>query len=145
MTLPVSPREYAFAKITSSTVMFFIPWALLSLAAVGMIAISPTGAGLTPFAAIVLTELLASFCLVLGVAIVTESQAWTIGVMVASNLFLQGFLYYVSHMPSIGGTMSGKVAVWSSTAIGLLAAEFAISAMLLVIVFVLQSRKREFI
>ena len=145
MTLPVSPREYATAKIVSSAAMFFFPWLLLSLAAVSMIGMSRTGAGLTPFAAIVLTELLASFCLVLGVAIVTESQGSTIGVMIASNLFLQGFLYYVSHMPAIGRTMQGRIAVWNPTAIGLILGELAISALLLAIALVLQSSKKEFI
>jgi ABC-type transport system involved in multi-copper enzyme maturation permease subunit len=144
MTLPISPREYATAKLAANTSLFIVPWALLSLATLLMIGFSG-GSGLTPYAAIVLTELLAAFCLVLSVAIVTESQGWTIGVMVATNLFLQGFLYYVSHLPSIGRTMIGKVAIWNATAIAFIAAEVALAALFLTITYFIQSRKTDFL
>ena len=145
MSLPVSPREYATAKIGANVAMFFVPWGLLSLATLGIFSTSPDGRGLIPFAVLLLIEMFASFCLVLGAAVVTESQGWTVGVMIVSNLFLQGFLYYVSHMPEIARGMRAKVVTWGPNGIALIVAEVAISVLLLGFTFVVQSRKKNFI
>jgi ABC-2 type transport system permease protein len=145
MTLPISPREYATAKIGANVAMFVAPWGLLSLATLALFWASHDARGLIPFAAILLIELLTSFCLVLGVAIVTESQAWSIGAMMLTNLFLQGFLYYVSHMPEIESGMRGKTVTWGPAGTALIVAEIAISIMVVGMTFVLQSRKKNFI
>ncbi|HEY2830628.1 MAG TPA: hypothetical protein VGJ88_10970, partial [Thermoanaerobaculia bacterium] len=102
-------------------------------------------AGLVPFSAVVLGELFASYCFLLAVALISESEGWTVGAMVAANLFLQGFLYYVSHIPSIGKAMSRGRIVWSSAAVSLLLAELVVVVVLLTVTLVLQNRKSDFI
>jgi ABC-2 type transport system permease protein len=146
MSLPISPRDYTVAKVLSNMLIFLVPWGVLFFGALGVIA--GRGAienGLIPFAAIILTWILVSYCLLLAVALVSESQAWAIAAMVFGNLAFQGVLYAVSHMPSIAGTMKGDVAVWSPTAIALLAGELLAIVLLLGFTFYFQSRKRDFL
>jgi ABC-2 type transport system permease protein len=146
MSLPISPMEYTMAKIGANLLIFLIPW--LTLTAGTLLLLGTEGArsgALIPFSLIILTELLAAYVLVLTVAIVTESQGWTIGVLLLTNLFFQGFLYWVSHMPSIALGMKGHGIVWNQTAVTLLTVEVGVSMFLIVMAFVLQARKRDFL
>jgi ABC-2 type transport system permease protein len=146
MTLPISPKEYTTAKIAANLSLYLIPWAMLTITALLLFSSEGARSGaLVPFALIVMTELLAGYCLALMVAIVTESQAWTITVFAISNLFLQGFLYWVTHQPSIARGMKGHGAVWDQLTVTLLIVEVLVSVLLLGLAFVLQSRKRDFI
>jgi len=146
MSLPISARDYTLAKVLANLLIFLVPWGALMLGTLGVIA--GRGAiedGLIPFATILLTWILVGYCLILAVALISESQVWAIAAIVVTNLAFQGVLYGVSHMPSIAATMKSEVAVWSPAALGLLAAEGAAVALLLGITFFLQNRKKDFI
>lgn len=146
MSLPISPVEYTTAKIVANLAIFLIPWTALTVGTFAVVAERPwLPDGLIPFAALVLMELFASYCLTLAVALVSESQAWTIGAMVFGNLFLQAFLYGVSHHPTLGPAMKVDRIVWSLPAVTLLLAEAAVILLLLGLTFWLQSRKTHFL
>ncbi len=146
MSLPISPREYTLAKVAANLLIVLLPWAAITGASLALLAARTSlPAGLIPFAAVALTEILVSSCLLLAVALVSESQGWTIGVMVFGNLFFQVFLYWVSHIPSIAAGMKGRRAVWGPAAIGLLLAEAAAIVVLLGLTFYCQSRKTDFV
>lgn len=146
MSLPISPMEYTAAKIAANLAIFLLPWVTLTVGTLLLLGTEGARSGaLIPFSLIILTELLAAYVLVLTVAIVTESQGWTIGVVVLTNLFFQGFLYWVSHLPSIAQGMKGRGAVWNQTAVTLLAVEVIVTFLLLVFAFVLQARKKVFL
>jgi hypothetical protein len=65
--------------------------------------------------------------------------------MVVSNIFLNFFMYKVSHLPSIAEVMNGPVVVWPQAAIGLLAGEIGVIILLVVITYAVQVRKRDFL
>jgi ABC-2 type transport system permease protein len=147
MTLPISPREYTMAKILANLTIFAAPWLALTAGTIVILAAgtAPMRA-IIPFAVLVLVELMASYCLMLTVAIVSESQGWTIAAMVTGNLFLQVFLYYVSRVPSIAqGMKSSSGPVWDSASVLLLSVEVAAIVLMMVLTFVLQGRKRDFL
>lgn len=143
MSLPISPIEYTAAKIVANVSIFLLPWTALTLGTLALLAIG--AGGMIPLATLTLVEMFASYCLILMVAIVTESMGWTISVMAALNLFLQAFLYYVTRMPGVARTMRGEVAVWDRGTVTLLIVEVAVSFVALGLAFVLQSRKRDFL
>jgi ABC-2 type transport system permease protein len=146
MSLPVSPREYTTAKILANLLIVLVPWLALSLGTFAVIA-GRAGVpdGLLPFAALLLVEIFAGYCLLLAVALVGESQGWAIGAIVFGNLFFQGFMYHVSHIPSIAATMKGDGVRWSQPAVTLLLAEFAVIVLLLGLTFFFQGRKTDFL
>jgi ABC-2 type transport system permease protein len=146
MSLPISPADYTTAKIASNLSIFLIPWLALSLGTLGVL----SGAGMEgrrvmPFAALILMELVAAYCLLLAVAVITESMAWTIGVMMVENLFLQGFLFSVARLPTIAAGLKGDRAVWDGTFFTLLSVEAALAVVFLGLAFVFQARKRDFV
>jgi hypothetical protein len=146
MTLPVSPREYTMSKIGANLLIFLVPWTTMLVGSIGVIAWSPAlPDGMIPFAAIVLVEIFAAYVLLLTVAIASESQGWTIGTMATANFFFQGFLYYVSHIPSIAKPMKGPLAIWSGPAVGIVVTEVAAIVLLLTAAFLIQERKKDFL
>jgi len=146
MSLPVSYKEYTAAKILASLWTFLVPWATLVGTTVVVIATRDTiPNGLIPFALLLLLELLACHCLILAVAIVTESLGWTITTMIFCNLFLQFFMYSVSNIAEIKASMEGPAAVWTSSFFSIMAAEIAVMVLSIGITFALQARKKSFI
>jgi hypothetical protein len=146
MTLPVSFQEYTVAKILANLLIFLIPWTVITAGTLAMLAVR-TGypAGMIPFYLLVAMEIFASYCLVLAVALVSESQGATIGATVFGNLFLQAFLYSVSRIPAIAATLKGGRAVWSPPALYVLLGEVAVIVLLLGTTLWLQSRKTDFL
>ncbi|MDA8016126.1 MAG: ABC-2 transporter permease [Thermoanaerobaculia bacterium] len=146
MSLPVSVMGYTSAKILANLSAFLLPWLALLGSALWLIRSSQgMPDGLEPFTVIVLGELAAAYVIMLAVAIVSESESWTVLAVVVLNLGFSLFLYWVSHLPEIGDHIEGPVAEWNRTAVGLLLAEAAVIVLVLVATFALQARKKDFL
>ncbi len=147
MALPISARDYTMAKVLANLSIFAIPWLVLSIGTMAILGLGLNGAGrgLIPLAAVLLTEIFVAYCFVLAVALVSESETWTIAAIVTTNLLFQGVLYGVSHLPGIASTMKGRVTVWNGTSLGLLSAGALLIAAFLWGTFHLQNRKTDFI
>ena len=144
MTLPVSNRDYTTAKMAGNLSMFLVPWTALVIAVMAVLDVrSGDTRALIPWASLILMEILAGYCLLLFVALVTESQAWTISVMVAANLFFQAFLYYVSRVPSIAAGLKSQRIDWNPAAVSLLLVEVAVIVLLLSLTFAVRVRKTD--
>jgi ABC-type transport system involved in multi-copper enzyme maturation permease subunit len=145
MSLPISYREYTTAKILGNLVIFMVIWLPLVFGSIALLVLSPKSQGLIPFTAIMGTEILVSTCLIIAVALVTESQAWTIGALMVGNVAVNVIGYLVAHIASIAKGMDGASVHWTSAASALLFAEFATIALLIVGTFLIQSRKKDFL
>ncbi|MEO6323756.1 MAG: ABC-2 transporter permease [Thermoanaerobaculia bacterium] len=146
MSLPVSPMEYTTAKILANLLIFLVPWIILTVGSFGVIAArAAVPDGLIPFVAIMLTEILASYCLILAVALVSESQGWTIAAIIAGNLSLQAFMYTASHNVVIASTMKTNTIVWSRPALLFLLGLLVAIVLMLGLTFFFQSRKKDFV
>ena len=146
MSLPISPRDYTAAKILANVLIFMIPWLALVVGTIAVIGGRKAIAdGLIPFAAVILTEIFAAYIVVLAVAMVSESQTWTVAAIVTTNLFFQGFLYFVAHIPQVAREMKGDHPQWSSPVLLLLGTEAAVIVALVAATFVLQNRKKDFL
>lgn len=146
MSLPISSREYTTGKILANVLIFGTAWTALVIGTVAVLA--GRGAlpdGLIPFAVVVLTQTFMGYCLTLAVALVSESQAWTIGAIVTGNLLLQAVMYGVANTPSIARHLSGNTIVWSPAILGVMGAEILAIFLLLALTFYLQSRKTHFL
>lgn len=144
MSLPVSSRQYALAKITSTFGMFVAPWALLSIAAVSLLG-AGFPHGMIPVVAVFLMLVLAGFSVIAGIAIVSESEAWTTAALIVCNSSYGIAWYLVVRVPETARQMAGKVAVWSPRLLAMLTIECALVIFCLGLTFYLQSRKRNFI
>ena len=145
MSLPISFREYTAAKILVNLLIFIPFWLTLVAGSLGLILVSPTIHGLFAFTVIMAVEILMSTCLMIAVALVTESKGWTISAMIAGNLAINVVGYTVAHIPGISNGMFGATIQWRPAATISLTVEFALIAMMLGGAFLIQSRKKDFI
>jgi len=145
MSLPISYLEYTTSKILGNLLIFVPFWLIMVAGCVSLIVAGPTIHGFFAFAIIMAVEILVSTCLMLVVALVTESKAWSITAMVSGNLALNIVGYLVAHIPSIGNGLFGTAIYWPQSATICLAIEFALIALLIGGAFHIQSRKRDFI
>lgn len=145
MSLPISYREYTTAKVLANVVIFLVPWTVITAGSCAVVLVTGIPDGLIPFIVLVLTQLFAGYILTLAAAVVTESIGWTIGAMVFGNLFIQYFMYAVSHNTTIAAGMKGAVVAWSRPAVLVVSAEVAAIVLLLTLTFYLQARKKDFL
>lgn len=109
MSLPVTPRDAAMAKLLSSFLLFLIP---ATIAATALVFISPVDvlasmaasdrsvlshvAGWVGYYGLVLGAWLLLFSIVLAAAIVSESIGWTIAVLVGLIFVLGNFVLHLA-------------------------------------------------
>jgi ABC-2 type transport system permease protein len=145
MSLPISYREYTASKIWGNLLIFLIPWLTMVLGSFGLLLLSPSSRGLLPYTAVMSTEILVSTCLILAVALITESQGWTVAAIMVGNLAVNGIGYIVAHIAGIAKGMWGSTIQWSGAASALLLAEFTTIAVLLGLTFFVQAKKKDFL
>jgi hypothetical protein len=145
MSLPISYLEYTTSKIVGNLLIFVPFWLTILAGSLALIIAVPEIHGFFAFAIIMAVEILVSTCLLIAVALVTESKGWAISAMVTGNLALNVVGYLVAQIPGIRSGMWGTAIYWNPTATILLAAEFGLIALLLGGAFFIQSRKKDFI
>ncbi len=147
MSLPVSSAHYGAAKLVSTVAMFLAPWMILLGAALYVILgrhILPVG--MIPMGMILMGFPLIGSCLTTGTALVSESEGWATATIVAANSsYWLVWMTLIRHVPSLGKTWDGPVAVWSPSVVRILKAECGIILLTLGLTLYLQSRKHDFI
>jgi ABC-2 type transport system permease protein len=146
MSLPISYREFTTAKILGNLIVFLFPWTTVFLGCLAVILFLPAVPhGLLPFVTIMCTEILVSTCMVFCVAIMSESQPWTVAAIIIGNIALNIVGYFVAHVPAIAAGMDGAVIGWSNAATAILLSEIALAAALIGSTYFVQSRKPDYI
>lgn len=146
MSLPVSSTQYTTAKILSTVAMFLAPWLALLIAAVLLIEtrdVIPHGA--IPMLLILAMLPFVVFCLILGTALVSESEGWGIAVSVVCNSSYWFIFFLLARVPALRANSKARLAVWNSTVLAVLFSEIGLIALVMALTFFLQSRKRDFV
>jgi ABC-2 type transport system permease protein len=145
MSLPISYLEYTTSKIVGNLLIFVPFWLTIVAGSVALIVAAPVIHGFFAFAIIMAVEILVSTCLMIAVALVSESKGWTISAMMVGNVALNVVGYLVAHIPGIRNGMFGNVIQWRPAATISLIVEFALIGLMLGGAFFIQSRKKDFI
>lgn len=146
MSLPLSVAQYTAAKVLSTVGMFLVPW--VSLVAGGLSLIAgrrDIPDGMIPAILILALLTFVGFCLISGVAMVSESEGWTIAATIASNSSYGFAWYFLIRNTGVRQDLASPDPVWSPVVLTILAGEIAAIAVILGLVFFLQSRKRDFV
>ncbi len=144
MSLPVSPMEYTLAKILANLSGFLVVWLAVTGAVVGTFAGTPF-AGLIRLSLVVALLPFVAFSVMLGVAIVVDSEFWAIVTMSVFNISYTFVWYFLIRIPGIRENLQSAVPVWSEPILWLLAIEIAAIVLALGLTIYLQSKKRSFI
>lgn len=146
MSLPVTISEVTTSKLVINMLLFFPLWLGLTLGCLFLIFSRETlPDGMVPFALIMLLELFVAYCLILGVAVVTESEGWTIGTMVGCNLFFNLFMFMVSKNQGIKPFIEGADPVWNAAAWSFLGIEIFLAVSFIGLTYYVQSKKTNFL
>jgi ABC-2 type transport system permease protein len=144
MSLPISPMEYTAAKVVGNLSAFLVLWAAVAIGVLGTLARTGIFGGLIPFGMVVALAPFVAFCLLLSVAIVVESEMWSILTMGATNISYS-FWFLLMKIPGLPQQLKGPVAIWSRPILLMLAGQLTFIVASLALTFYLQSRKRDFI
>ncbi len=146
MSLPVTPHDYVVAKLIANATIFLVPWGGLVAGCVGLILLRPgVPDGMIPMTVLTLTEILVGSTLVLTVAIMTESETFTVAALLIGNLAVNAVIFMLARVPSIGGTMKSESLAWSPAALTALGVELSVIAALVALTFFVQGRKTSFL
>jgi hypothetical protein len=145
MSLPITGRDYSAAKMSATLLSFLLPWTTLFLGSIAVILSGPLPDGLIPMVVVMLIEILLNICLMLSVALISESNGWTIGALMVGNVGFNAILFYLANQTSMGATMQGPFAVWTPLVFGLITFEVLIIVAMLSLTVVLLGRKTSFI
>lgn len=145
MTLPITPTDYAVAKLIANKSLFFIPWLAILIMTIGVFKFTAVPDGLIPLSIILCSYFLLSYCVVWAVGMTVETEGIVILVMVVMNCLIGPLIYILGAIPEISSHFKSATQVWNSTSAGVLALEFCLIIVSLAVAFYLQARKRTFL
>ena len=145
MSLPISPMEYTTAKILGNLAAFLAVWLVLAGGVIGTIAGTGGYGGVIPLAVITALTPFVAFCLLLSVAIVSESELVTLVIMGACNVSYSFGWFVLMRVPGLPQNLKSPVAVWSEPVVWIIAGQVALAVLCLGLTFFFQSRKTNFV
>lgn len=145
MSFPISTSQYTTAKLVSTVGMFLIPWVTLVLAGLSLILSSDIPEGIIPLMLVLAGFTLVGFCVIASVALVSESEGWSVAATIFCNSSY-GFVWYLLiRNPAMRADLGSQVPVFSPIMLNMLGGQLTFIVLVLGITFYLQSRKRDFI
>ncbi len=145
LSLPVSPRDYVTSKVISNFTSFFVPWLIMTLSAVALFDATPLPNGMIPFSVAVLGFVFLYYCVLLGTALLTDSQAWHTVLIITGNIGINLFIPYLIREPSVQPYFQGETAVWGPHVTGIVVGEMLGGMIALGLAWYLSTRKKDFI
>ena len=145
MSLPITPTDYAVAKLIANKTLFFIPWFAILIATIAVFTFSGVPDGLIPFSIILCTYFLLSYCVVWAVGMTVETEGIVIFVMVAMNCLIGPVIYILGKNPDISSHFQSPAQVWNSASLSALLIQLFLIVFTLAIAFYLQARKKTFL
>jgi hypothetical protein len=145
MSLPISPTEYTVSKVLGNTVAFVVPWMAIAGTVLVTVARIPNAGGVLPLGVVAALAPFVTFCVLLCVAIVSESELWTMVTMAATNVAYSFGWWGLMQIPGMREQLEGGTAVWRGPMLGIISTQVAVIVLALALTFYLQSRKRSFI
>ena len=145
MSLPVTPMDVYWGKLLGTLAIYLVPFTLVAAGTVALVLGTPLPDGLLVFFLLIYCFLLMCFCVHLCVAIAVVSEAWILFTMMALMTLVGPYIYGLVRIAEIRTNLNTNNIVWSGTAIGLLAAQLAVIAIVLGISRWVHSRKTSFL
>jgi ABC-2 type transport system permease protein len=144
MSLPVTPLEYAAAKVLANVSMFLVVWFAI-LFALFYAVLSSKHSGFVPPAMVGALAIVVGFLANLCFAIVVRSEKlWTLA-MTTTNIAYGLVWVALYRIPNLSKQAFGPVAVWSKDILLLLGTELLVLVVVLALSAYGQSRKTSFL
>jgi ABC-2 type transport system permease protein len=145
LSLPVSTTQYTVAKVISSLIAFLGPWAFLSVGCLVLFDVTPIPNGMIPVSVALMVYMVLYFCVLLTVALFTDSALWTGVVIVAGNVGINFVIQILLRLPSFEANGRGETAVWTADIVVFIALQLVLSVVAIAVALFIHSRKRDFV
>jgi hypothetical protein len=145
LSLPVSTTQYLVAKVVANGLAFVLPWLVLTAGTVAMIDATAIPNGILPFWMTVLVYLLIYYCVLLAVALVTDSTGWHAAAITLGNVSVNFLIFFVLGLPSVAANHDAPAAVWTADILAILLVELAVGAAALGLGIAFASRRSDFV
>lgn len=145
MSLPISPMEYTTAKILANLLAFIVLWLAIALGALATVVASGPYGGIIPLVVVASLAPFVAFCVLLAVAIVVESETWTVMVMGTCNVSYTFIWFFLFRIPGLREELKSPVAIWSQPMVSILGVEVVAIVLAIALTFYFQSKKTDFI
>jgi ABC-type transport system involved in multi-copper enzyme maturation permease subunit len=145
LSLPISTAQYTVSKVVSSLIAFLVPWAFLSAGCLVLFHVTPIPDGMIPVSVALMVYMILYFCVLLAVALHTDSALWTGVVIVAGNVGINFVIQILLRLPSFQANGQGETAVWTADIVAFIALQLVLSVAAIAIALFIHSRKRDFV
>jgi hypothetical protein len=144
LSLPISPVQYATAKVSASVIAFSIPWTAVLATSVGVaVAFEPAPDGHIPFLVALMVFMFANFAFLLMLLMITRSEYWAIAGILGTNFSVAAYMNIVPRVLGISEATELQDAVWSPAVLTTIGIEIAVVALCLAIAFVVQAKRTD--
>ena len=144
LSLPISGRQYALAKMAAAAAAFMIPWALIAAVIGVLVAVLPVPTGFAPFGCMLWTFALDLFALLVAITMVGNSDGLNVAGIVFFNTSFGFYFFIFMRIPAIGQHTADAHALWSPVVFQVIGAELLIAAALLAFTVWRLSKRRDF-
>ena len=144
MSLPVTPLDFYLAKLLGSLVTFFVPFLVMFLGTIAVIAYTPLPDGLIVFSVLVFGHVAMAYALSLSVAMAVESEGWNTFAMIGSMVLINPFIMLLGQIPEISKYVQTEHIVWSLPAVSILLVQVTVSVAVLIATGWVHCRKQAF-
>ena len=145
MSLPISAKQYTTAKILGNLAAFLALWLPIAIGMIGTVVAARVFGGIIPLMVVAALAPFVGFAVFVAVAIVTESEAWAMGTMAASNVSYSFIWLFLTRIPGFLRDLGSPVAIWSPAVLSIVAVEITVIVLAFGLTFYFQSKKTDFI
>jgi ABC-type transport system involved in multi-copper enzyme maturation permease subunit len=144
MSLPLTPLDFYLAKLLGNLVTFFVPFLIMSVGTIAVIAFTPLPDGLIVFSVLIFGFVTLAYSISLSVAMAVESEGWNTFAMIGSMVLINPFMMLLGQIPEISKYVNTESIVWSLPALSILLAQISLAVAVLVATGWVHCRKKAF-
>ncbi len=144
MSLPLTPLDFYLAKLLGNLVTFFVPFLIMLIGTIAVIAFTPLPDGLIVFSILIFGFVALAYTISLSVAMAVESEGWNTFAMIGSMTLINPFMMLLGQIPEISDYVKTESIVWSLPAVSILLAQIVASIAVLVATGWVHCRKQAF-
>lgn len=143
MSLPVTPKQFVFAKLLINIAVFGAFWLVISGIAVYFAfgrGLFP--AGTFPFVVMVFLGAFVAYIGILTVALWRQSMGLTVLAIALFEMGTSGYLWIIAYLDPVSSYMRGQVMVWNATSVGIVLAQALAAVAMVSATLIFLGRKR---
>lgn len=144
MSLPVTPLDFYLAKLLGNLVTFFVPFLIMFIGTLAVIAFTPLPDGLIVFSVLIFGFVALAYAISLSVAMAVESEGWNTFAMIGSMILINPFIMLLGQIPEISSYVKTESIVWSGPAVSILLVQATVIVAVLVATGWVHCRKPAF-